>query len=74
MIGEYLAMVVYDAMFDRRCQIDVVASEALIRHPTCDLAHVKSIDHDRQAAPGSELSPVRLVRHSLACAVQPGRR
>lgn len=41
MLGEYLVMVVYDAMFDRRCQIDVVASEALIRHSTCDLATQK---------------------------------
>lgn len=41
MIEEYLAMVACDAMFDRRCQIDVVASEALIRHSTCDFAHEK---------------------------------
>ncbi|RBL67839.1 hypothetical protein C3E98_029675 [Pseudomonas sp. MWU13-2625] len=60
MPGEYLEMVVYGAMFDRRCQIDVVAAEALIRHSTCDLAHAKSIvDHDRQAELGSDLSPVR---------------
>lgn len=72
MIGEYLAMVVYDAMFDRRCQTDVVTSEALIRHSTCDFARAKSIvDHNRQAAHGSDLSHVRRARHRPRWAVRP---
>ncbi|KVL49664.1 hypothetical protein WT01_32250 [Burkholderia cepacia] len=41
MIGEYVAMVIYDAMFDQRCQIRLVASEALIAIPCVALVHTK---------------------------------
>ncbi|RQQ49422.1 hypothetical protein DF021_31980 [Burkholderia stagnalis] len=74
MIGEYLAMVVYDAMFDRGCQIDVVASEALIRHSTCDFAHAKvSIMTVKQPLAANCHLFDRFV-HQQSCAVQSGRR
>ncbi|WP_212139269.1 hypothetical protein [Burkholderia territorii] len=41
MIGEYLAMLIYDAIFDRWCQIRLVASDALIAIPCVALVHTK---------------------------------